>query len=84
MPCLHVKCHIIQNVTSNKVCNWQFNDSLYNVCLINKLPLLPFISLILICNTLLIIYIGFLCLHTQRKSAIRTVIEIRQTHCVEI
>ena len=31
MKCLHVKCHIIRNVTSNKVCNWQFNDSLYNV-----------------------------------------------------
>ena len=31
MLCLHVKCHIIQNVTSNKVCNWQFNDILYNV-----------------------------------------------------
>ena len=31
MPCLHVKCHIIQNVTSNNVCNWQFNDNLYNV-----------------------------------------------------
>ena len=31
MLCSNVKCHIIQNVTSNKVCNWQFNDSLYNV-----------------------------------------------------
>ena len=31
MLCLHVKCHIIQNVTSNNVCNWQFNDNLYNV-----------------------------------------------------
>ena len=28
MPCLHVKCHIIQNVTSNNVGNWQFNDNL--------------------------------------------------------
>ena len=31
MLCLHVKCHIIQNVTSNKVCSWQFNDNIYNV-----------------------------------------------------
>ena len=31
MPCLNVKCHIIQNVTSNNVCDWQFNDNLYNV-----------------------------------------------------
>ena len=31
MLCLYVKCHIIQNVISNNVCNWQFNDRLYNV-----------------------------------------------------